>query len=106
MTKVLIVLSLLLAAFTAKAQTQHDGYNTPTQIDSAITAKAVAYSKENHTQPLILDGPGTDSEFKKYKKVIGIKIRIAKGQSEGGDIMLNKEPFYYYATYMITKIPF
>jgi len=52
---------------------------------------------------LLLDGPGTYSEFRKYKKVIGIKVRIAKGQSEGGDIMLDKEPFYYYATYVITK---
>jgi hypothetical protein len=106
MTKALTVLSLLLVALITKAQAQHDCYKNPIQIDSVIAVKTVAYSKEYHTQPVVLDGPGTYSEFTKYKKVIGIKVRIAKGHSEGGDIMLDREPFYYYATYVINKNAF
>ncbi len=82
------------------------GYSV-NQIDSIIQLKKLEYKNNHNFKPTkwALDGDG-EQEFKTFKKILGLKIRIARGTVITEQAFLNKGPLYYCEQKNIIKKKF
>ena len=86
-----------------KIQAQYLTFSPIKQIDSNLSVTTSKFKDYEllHPKHFALDGGYND--FSRYKRILGIKIRIAQGTSQTEDATYNKELFYFSDNYVIAR---